>query len=79
MTACLALESSIKQAPGFVLHSAYPIDGGWRIVEIWESKEAATDYFAKFCIRICHPASSRAARFMSCTASSGRNARHDAI
>jgi len=42
------LEAGLKQAPGFVMHSAHPIDGGWRVIEIWESSRAASDYFAKY-------------------------------
>jgi hypothetical protein len=41
------LAGSIKAAPGFVLHSAHPVDGGWRILEVWETKEAANQFFAK--------------------------------
>ena len=26
-----ALGPILKQAPGFVLHSAFPVDGGWRV------------------------------------------------
>ena len=43
----VALESALKQAPGFVLHSAYPVEGGWRIVEVWESKSQANEWYAK--------------------------------
>lgn len=42
------LESVLKQAPGFVIHSAHPVDGGWRVIEIWESKEEANRFFAEF-------------------------------
>jgi hypothetical protein len=42
------LEGSIRNAPGLVLHTAHPIEGGWRIIEIWDSKEEATAYFARF-------------------------------
>jgi len=40
------LEQYLTAAPGFILHTAYPIEGGWRVVEIWESKEAANRFFA---------------------------------
>ena len=43
----IALENALKSAPGFVLHSAYPVEGGWKIVEIWESKRHADEWFAK--------------------------------
>jgi hypothetical protein len=41
------VESLLKQAPGFVMHAAYPVEGGWRSIEVWESKAAATDFYAK--------------------------------
>ncbi len=28
-------------APGGLLHLAGPMDGGWRIIDVWESREAA--------------------------------------
>jgi hypothetical protein len=41
------VEPLIKQAPGFVMHAAYPVEGGWRSIEVWESSAAATEFFAK--------------------------------
>lgn len=41
-----AFASELKQAPGFVLHTAHPIDGGWRILEVWESPNDASQFFA---------------------------------
>jgi hypothetical protein len=43
-----ALADPLKQAPGFVLHTAYAVEGGWRIVEVWKSKAEANQYFAKY-------------------------------
>lgn len=37
---------TLKAAPGFVMHASHPIDGGWRVVEIWESREHAAKFFA---------------------------------
>lgn len=34
-------------AQGFLMHSAHPTDDGWRIVEIWESREDAGRFFAQ--------------------------------
>ena len=31
--------------PGSLVHMAGPMDGGWRIVEVWESEEAATAFY----------------------------------
>lgn len=28
-----------RQAPGFILHVAGPIDGGWQVTELWESQQ----------------------------------------
>jgi hypothetical protein len=36
---------ALKAAPGFVLHASHPIEGGWRVVEIWESREHAAQFF----------------------------------
>jgi hypothetical protein len=37
----------IRQAKGFIAHGAALADGGWRSFEIWESREAATEFFAR--------------------------------
>ena len=37
---------ALKQAPGFVLHTAHPAATGWRIVEVWRSQDDATRFFA---------------------------------
>jgi hypothetical protein len=31
--------------PGSHLHASGPMEGGWRIVEVWESEEAAGSYY----------------------------------
>jgi hypothetical protein len=36
-----------RRAPGFVLHSAYKADGNWRVLEVWESKTQADQFFAR--------------------------------
>lgn len=43
----VALAGTLKQAQGFILHTAHPVAGGWRIVEIWNSKAEANEFFAK--------------------------------
>ena len=40
------LAERARQAPGFVLHSAYVVDGQWRVVEVWQSKTEADQFFA---------------------------------
>jgi hypothetical protein len=42
-----ALAGLARDADGFVLHSAYVVDGAWRVVEVWQSKEAANRFFAQ--------------------------------
>jgi hypothetical protein len=34
-----------RPAQGMLYHVAGPIDGGWRVVEVWESQEAADRFF----------------------------------
>lgn len=41
------LSAALTQAPGFVLHLSHPIEGGWRVIEIWESKDDANRFFAQ--------------------------------
>lgn len=36
----------LKAAPGFMMHASHPIDGGWRVVEFWESREDAARFYA---------------------------------
>ncbi len=42
-----AVGEAMRRAQGFVLHCARPVEGGWRVVEIWESKQAADRWFAE--------------------------------
>lgn len=42
------LEPLIRSAPGFICHAAYSDSGTWRVLEIWESGQAATDFFARY-------------------------------
>lgn len=37
----------VKQAPGFVMHSAYQVDGAWRVLEVWQTKADADRFFAQ--------------------------------
>lgn len=37
---------ALRKAPGFVMHISHPVDAGWRIVEVWNSREDATRFFA---------------------------------
>ena len=42
-----ALEGALKEAPGFVMHAAHPIEGGWRVIEVWQSKAQSDAFFAQ--------------------------------
>ena len=39
----LNLEESLPE--GWIFHAAGPTEDGWRVVEVWESQEAADAYF----------------------------------
>ncbi|MFI0849419.1 hypothetical protein [Mesorhizobium sp. IMUNJ 23232] len=36
----------LKQAPGFVLHMSHATPQGWRVIEVWESRDHAAAFFA---------------------------------
>jgi len=36
----------LRQAPGFVMHASHRTDAGWRIVEVWNSREDAARFFS---------------------------------
>ena len=36
-----------RQADGFILHTAYRTDDHWRVIEVWQSKAAANQFFAR--------------------------------
>jgi heme-degrading monooxygenase HmoA len=33
------VQAELRRAPGFVAHAAGPMEGGYRVVEIWNSRE----------------------------------------
>lgn len=41
------LHDLIRKAPGFILHTAYPSDEWWAVMEIWNSKAEADQFYAK--------------------------------
>jgi hypothetical protein len=45
-----AVRDVVKVAPGFIMHYAYPGEGGWHVTEIWESKKQADQWFAKYVV-----------------------------
>jgi hypothetical protein len=36
----------MKAAEGFLMHASHPIEGGWRVVELWETREDAGRFYA---------------------------------
>jgi hypothetical protein len=47
-SAMVVLKPFLEQANGFIAHGAGMSAEGWRVFEVWESQEAATDFFAKY-------------------------------
>ena len=41
------LAEPMRRAKGFISHLAGPNGNGWRIIEVWETKEDATKFFAE--------------------------------
>jgi quinol monooxygenase YgiN len=37
---------ALRNAPGFLMHTAHATPTGWRVVELWESREASGRFFA---------------------------------
>lgn len=40
-----ALAPCYAQAPGFVVHLSHPTDDGWRVMDVWQSKELCQRFF----------------------------------
>jgi hypothetical protein len=40
------LQDRIRLTEGFVLHAGYRVDGAWRVLEVWQSKVDADQFFA---------------------------------
>lgn len=43
----VAVKESIKRAPGFIMQCAHPVEDGWNVTEVWNSKQEADNWFAK--------------------------------
>jgi hypothetical protein len=41
------LAEPMRRAKGFISHVAGPNGNGWRVIEVWETKEDATKFFAE--------------------------------
>lgn len=44
------LEDLIKKSPGFKLHSAYSSNGEWMVMEVWNSKAEADNFFSTYVV-----------------------------
>ena len=40
------LGEALRRSPGFLMHASHPVETGWRIIEVWNSREDATRFFA---------------------------------
>jgi hypothetical protein len=40
----------VKKAPGFIMHCTHPVEDGWLVTEIWNSKEESDQWFAKYVV-----------------------------
>ncbi len=40
-----ALNEQMKTQPGFVIHTNGPVDGGWRVTEVWESQDNFNSWY----------------------------------
>ena len=43
----IALEDALRSAPGFVMHVAHPVEGGWRVIEVWQTKGDSDRFYAQ--------------------------------
>ena len=41
------LGPQIRRSPGFVLHTSFAVEGGWRVLEVWDTKAQANHFFAR--------------------------------
>jgi hypothetical protein len=46
--AMLKLRPLLEQVAGFIAHGAGMSPEGWRVFEIWETRQQATEFFAKY-------------------------------
>ena len=46
----VAVRDAVMKAPGFILHCAHPVEDGWLVTEVWESKKLADQWFGKYVV-----------------------------
>jgi len=42
-------------APGFIAHMSHPTDGGWCVVDVWESRDQFEAFFSQHVVRKLQP------------------------
>ena len=42
------LSPLLRDAKGFIAHGAGPSGNGWRVFEVWDTAEDATQFFARY-------------------------------
>ena len=45
-----AVRELVKKAPGFIMHCAWPVEDGWQLTEVWQSKKDSDEWFAKYVV-----------------------------
>jgi hypothetical protein len=43
-----ALGEAMREATGRRLHASHATEDGWRVIEVWDSKDLANRWFAEF-------------------------------
>ncbi len=46
----MAVKESIKKVPGFIMQTAHPVEDGWSVMEVWNYKQDADQWFAKYVV-----------------------------
>jgi hypothetical protein len=46
----MAVRDIIKEAPGFIMQCAHPVEDGWNVTEVWNSKQEADQWFANYVV-----------------------------
>lgn len=49
------VRDAVLRAPGFVMHGAHPVEGGWRLMEVWRSKEDCDRFFVEHVVPYLPP------------------------
>ena len=44
------LDQPARTSPGFLMHCAGPVDGGWQVTELWESQKDFDTFFTTYAV-----------------------------